>query len=148
MNTTRTITHDSNHTDIETYLQDADGVWMWAVTQCNGGTMTAKMTQLEYAKTYAPASRIPESFLTMGDVVEMLERIEELKAEVKNLDEGARLMHSLAMNGEQSALSRLDKGVDVQDAVNWQDEGSKTINLNGYKATATASWRERHLNES
>ena len=24
---------------------------------------------------------------------------------------------------------------------------SKTINLNGYKATATASWRERHLNE-
>ncbi len=26
--------------------------------------------------------------------------------------------------------------------------GSKTINLNGYKATATASWRERHLNES
>lgn len=25
--------------------------------------------------------------------------------------------------------------------------GSKVINLNGYKATATASWRERHLNE-
>ncbi len=28
-----------------------------------------------------------------------------------------------------------------------KDEGSKTINLGGYKATATASWRERHLNE-
>jgi hypothetical protein len=38
-------------------------------------------------------------------------------------------------------------GADVQDAVRWQDEGSKTINLNGYKATATASWRERHWNE-
>ena len=25
---------------------------------------------------------------------------------------------------------------------------SKVINLNGYTATATASWRERHLNES
>ena len=39
MNTTRTITHSDGHTDIETYLQDADGVWMWAVTQCNGGDM-------------------------------------------------------------------------------------------------------------
>ena len=84
--------------------------------------MTAKMTQLEYAKSYAPASRIPESFLTMGDVVELLERIEELKAEVKNLDEGAKLMHSLATGGEQSVLSRLDNGVDAVDAQRWQDE--------------------------
>ena len=29
-----------------------------------------------------------------------------------------------------------------------KNKGSKVINLNGYKATATASWRERHLNES
>ena len=42
MNTTRTIIHPDGHTDIETYLQDADGVWMWAVTQCNGGTMELK----------------------------------------------------------------------------------------------------------
>ena len=110
--------------------------------------MTDKMTQLEYAKTYAPASRIPESFLTMGDVVDMLERIEELKAELKSADDGLKLFHSIASNGEQSVLSRLDGGADVQDAENWQDEGSKVINLNGYTATATASWRERHLNES
>ena len=80
---------------------------------------------------------------------------ESHKAEVKDLsdsmrdaNEGAHLMHSLATGGEQSVLSRLDNGVDVVDAQRWQDEGSKTINLNGYKATATASWRERHLNES
>ena len=95
--------------------------------------MTTKMTQLEYAKTYAPSSRIPESFLTMGDVVELLERIEELKAEVKNLDEGARLLHSVAMNGETSVLSRLDNGVDVQDAVRWQDEPTiEAVTVNGY----------------
>jgi len=83
--------------------------------------MTAKMTQLEYAKSYAPASRIPESFLTMGDIVELLERIEELKAELANANEGARLLHSLATGGETSVLSRLDNGADVQDAVRWQD---------------------------
>ena len=83
--------------------------------------MTEKMTQLEYAKAYAPASRIPESFLTMGEVVELLERIEELKAELKSADEGLKLFHSIASNGEQSVLSRLDGKVDEVDAVNWQD---------------------------
>ena len=39
MNTTRTIIHSDGHTDIETYIKDADGVWVWAVTQCNGGDM-------------------------------------------------------------------------------------------------------------
>ena len=75
----------------------------------------------------------------------------DIKAEQEltaNANEGAKLMYSLATGGETSVLSRLDNSVDVQDAVRWQDEGSKTINLNGYKATATASWRERHLNES
>ena len=69
-------------------------------------------------------------------------------ADIASADEGLRLFHSIASNGEQSVLSRLDNGVDAVDAQRWQDEGSKTINLNGYKATATASWRERHLNES
>jgi len=62
-------------------------------------------------------------------------------------NEGAKLLHSLATGGETSVLSRLDNGVDAVDAQRWQDEGSKVINLNGYTATATASWRERHLNE-
>lgn len=35
MNTTRTIIHSDGHTDVETYMKDADGVWIWAVTQCN-----------------------------------------------------------------------------------------------------------------
>ena len=42
MNTTRTIIHSDGHTDVETYMKDADGVWIWAVTQCNGGTMELK----------------------------------------------------------------------------------------------------------
>jgi hypothetical protein len=41
METTRTINHGNGHTDTETYLQDADGVWMWAVTKCNEETMSA-----------------------------------------------------------------------------------------------------------
>lgn len=83
-----------------------------------------QISQLEYAKSYAPVSRIPESFLTMGDVVTMLESIEELKAEVANAQEGLRLMHSVAMKGEQSVLSRTDNGVDavdLQQASDWQD---------------------------
>ena len=39
MKTTRTIVHSDGHTDVETYMKDADGVWIWAVTQCNGGDM-------------------------------------------------------------------------------------------------------------
>ncbi len=44
MKTTRQIIHSDGHTDIETYLQDADGVWMWAVTQCNGGEMARTLS--------------------------------------------------------------------------------------------------------
>ena len=80
--------------------------------------MTTTMTQLEYAKSYAAASRIPESFLTMGGLVDLLERIDELKAEVVNLNEGARMLHSLATGG----ASRFDGSVDVQQAHDWQDE--------------------------
>ena len=79
--------------------------------------MTTTMTQLKYAKSYAAASRIPESFLTMGGLVDLLERIDELKAEVVNLNEGARMLHSLATGG----ASRFDGSVDVQQAHGWQD---------------------------
>jgi hypothetical protein len=67
--------------------------------------MSTTMTPLEYAKSYAPASRIPESFLTMGGLVALYERIATLEAEVKNLDEGARLLHSLATGGESKLLA-------------------------------------------
>jgi hypothetical protein len=148
METTRTINHGNGHTDTETYLQDADGVWVWAVTKCNEETMklNKSMSQLEYAKQYAPASRIPESFLTMGDIVTMLERIEELKAEVANANEGSRLMHSVAMKGEQSALSHIDNHVDTVDAVAWKDESDVSQYFNGIPAHASKTWRERHLN--
>jgi len=42
-------------------------------------------------------------------------------ADIASADEGLKLFHSIASNGEQSVLSRLDNGADVQDAVNWQD---------------------------
>ena len=42
----------------------------------------------------------------------------------------------------------VDKFLLAMDFIRLQEkQTSKTINLNGYKATATASWRERHLNE-
>jgi hypothetical protein len=108
-----------------------------------------KMTTREYLQRlsdngYTMVGRA----ITIQDVLSLYEQIDALKTELKSADEGLKLFHSIASNGEQSVLSRLDGGSDVQDAVNWQDETSKTINLNGYKATATASWRERHLNES
>ena len=92
--------------------------------------MTDKMTQLEYAKTYAPSSRIPESFLTMGGVVELLERIEELKAEVKNLNEGAKLLHSLATGGEEKLLQdwQLNAIAEEADAKDWQDQTTELRN--------------------
>jgi len=80
--------------------------------------MTTTMTPLEYAKSYAAASRIPESVLTMGGLVELYELIARLRAEVINLNEGARMLHSLATGG----ASRFDGGVDVQQAHDWQDE--------------------------
>ena len=80
--------------------------------------MTTTMTQLEYAKSYAAASRIPESVLTMGGLVELYELIARLRAEVINLNEGARMLHSLATGG----ASRFDGSVDVQQAHDWQDE--------------------------
>ena len=47
--------------------------------------------------------------------------VKDMQETVKNLDEGAKLMHSLATGGEQSVLSRLDNGVDAVDAQRWQD---------------------------
>lgn len=63
---------------------------------------------------------VPQT-VKIEDVLSLYAQIDALKAEVKNLDEGAKLMHSLATGGEQSVLSRLDNGVDVVDAQRWQD---------------------------
>jgi hypothetical protein len=95
--------------------------------QTGATAMTEKLSQLEYAKQYAPASRIPESFLTMGDVVEMLERIEELKADLANANEGARLMHSVATGGESKLLeSWKDEAIAQEsDAKDWQKQVSE-----------------------
>ena len=65
---------------------------------------------------------------------------ESHKAEVKDMqetissaDEGLKLFHSIASNGEQSVLSRLDNSVDAVDAQRWQDEPAiEDITVNGY----------------
>ena len=46
----------------------------------------------------------------------------DMKAELKSADEGLKLFHSIASNGEQSVLSRLDGKVDEVDAQRWRDE--------------------------
>ena len=159
MNRTRTITHPDGHTDVETYMKDADGVWIWAVTQCGlkqekqamkYATQKITITTREYLQRLAEKGYtvISPDVMTIQDVLMLYEQLDSLRDSLRDANEGAKLMHSVAMNGEQSVLSRLDNGVDAVDAQRWQDEGSKTINLNGYNATATASWRERHLNES
>ena len=161
----RTIDH-ADHTDIErlfyVYSPDGKGEYetkaIWAVVWCGlkqekqamtYATSKTTITTREYLQALSDKGYtvVPQT-VKIDDVLSLYAQIDALKAEVKNLDEGAKLMHSLATGGEQSVLSRLDNGVDAVDAQRWQNEGSKVINLNGYKATATASWRERHLNES
>ena len=124
MKTTRTIVHSDGHTDVETYMKDADGVWMWAVTQCNGGlTMRQPITTREYLQRLAEKGYtvISPDVMTIQDVLMLYEQLDSLRDSLRDANEGAKLMHSLATGGEQSVLSRLDNGVDVVDAQRWQD---------------------------
>ena len=113
----------------------------------------ATITTREYLQALSDKGYtvVPQT-VKIEDVLSLYAQIDDLKAEVKNLDEGAKLMHSLATGGETSVLSRLDNGVDAVDAQRWQDEQpNKTVDVtkyfNGYKATATKEWAKRHLNE-
>ena len=142
MNTTRTITHPDGHTDVETYLQDADGVWIWAVTKCNGGTMELKD---------ARECDVNGTQVIICDV----------------LENGAVLPHSILLDEylnptwEQDADSvfgflKAAEATELQDEPTTDNGRAITPNcsvnvsqyFNGYKATATKEWAKRHLNES
>ena len=86
-------------------------------------TNKTTMTEREYLQRLSEKGYtvLPPNLMTIDDILYLYKQIDELKAEVKNLDEGAKLMHSLATGGEQSVLSRLDNGVDAVDAQRWQD---------------------------
>jgi hypothetical protein len=84
--------------------------------------------------------------IEVSTIDELFERITELKNQVANAQEGLRLMHSVAMKGEQSALTHIDNGVDTVDAVAWKDETDVSQYFNGIPAHASKTWRERHLN--
>ena len=58
--------------------------------------MPAKMTQLEYVKSLNPNAPIPHCVMTCGKLAEVLQSRADLQAEVINLNEGAKLLHSLA----------------------------------------------------
>ena len=85
--------------------------------------MTEKMTTREYLQKLANLGYtvIDPEIMRIQDVLELYKQLDSLTDALRDANEGAKLLHSLAMNGEQSVLSRLDNGVDVQDAVNWQD---------------------------
>jgi len=140
MNTTRTITHDSNHTDIETYLQDADGVWMWAVTQCNGGDMARTLNGKLTGKAAHGIDEImvdEPSTLTAED-----------RARIKDDVSVGYHKYQAHLWAKEVQPVDVDKFLLAMQFIRLQEKPtSKMINLNGYKATATASWRERHLNE-
>ena len=135
----RTIDH-ADHTDIERlfYVYSPDGNGgvstsaIWAVVWCGQKqekqamtyvTNKTTMTEREYLQRLSEKGYtvLPPNLMTIDDILYLYKQIDELKAEVKNLDEGAKLMHSLATGGEQSVLSRLDNGVDAVDAQRWQD---------------------------
>ena len=47
--------------------------------------------------------------------------VKDMQETISSADEGLKLFHSIASNGEQSVLSRLDNSVDAVDAQRWQD---------------------------
>ena len=94
----------------------------------------ATITTREYLQALSDKGYtvVPQT-VKIEDVLSLYAQIDDLKAEVKNLDEGAKLMHSLATGGETSVLSRLDNGIDAVDAQRWQDEKPVTgINWQNY----------------
>ena len=90
-------------------------------------------SQYIVADVVSDGATLPHSVNVDEYITNLLDQIKTLKAELKSADEGLKLFHSIASNGEQSVLSRLDGGADVQDAVNWQDEPTiEDITVNGY----------------
>ena len=116
MKTTRTIVHSDGHTDVETYMKDADGVWIFAVTQCNQekqamtyATPKTTITTREYLQRLSDNGyTFVGKAVTIQDILFLYAQIDALEAEVKNLDEGAKLMHSLATGGESKLLKDWD----------------------------------------
>jgi hypothetical protein len=159
----RSIDH-ADHTDIERlftiFNKDGGFSQVWAVVWC--GQMKQEQTMSKFLCTRVINAN-PNSY-TVADIVSngavlphsvqvdeyikiLLEQIADLKAEVANANEGARLMHSVAMQGEQSALSHIDNHVDTVDEVAWKDETDVSQYFNGITAHASKTWRERHLNQ-
>ena len=64
---------------------------------------------------------ISPDVMTIQDVLMLYDQLDSLRDSLRDANEGAKLMHSLATGGEQSILSRLDNGVDAVDAQRWQD---------------------------
>ena len=131
----RTIDH-VDHTDIERlfYVYSPDGKGecetkaIWAVVWCGQlPNRRLAMTNATYKFDYA-IQRLKDAIdyaQTDGDFQQArlwsLHVEAAYNADIASADEGLKLFHSIASNGEQSVLSRLDGGADVQDAVKWQD---------------------------
>ena len=148
--TFRTIEHTDGHTDIEqlfvTSFPDSDGKMItsqvWAVIQCGQkqekqAMANATITTREYlqALSYKGYTVVPQT-VKIEDVLSLYAQIDALRVELKSADEGLKLFHSIASNGEQSVLSRLDGKVDEVDAINWQDEAiAQEADYNDLKET-------------
>jgi hypothetical protein len=132
METTRTINHGNGHTDTETYLQDTDGVWMWAVTKCNEETMS-DTKQATYEFSYA-IQRLRDAIdyaQTDGDFQQARIWSNHVEAayhaDMDNANEGLRLMHSVATGGESQLIkSWKDEAIAQEaDAQDWKNQVSE-----------------------
>ena len=87
-------------------------------------TTKTTMTTREYLQKLANLGYtvIDPEIMRIQDVLMLYEQLDSLRDSLRDANEGAKLMHSLATGGEQSVLSRLDNGVDAVDAQRWQDE--------------------------
>jgi hypothetical protein len=158
MKQTRTIQHDESHTDTEELFGD-----VWVVTQCNCTLLTQETTMsrtLNGNLTGRAAHGIDELDIPKTDYAI---RLDNARARVKDLFDDKLFYASWIMRIPEGSMletmeniiaqiTRYDEGADAQQAQDWQDEPATdpadvSKYFNGIPATATKTWRERHLNK-
>ena len=150
--TFRTIEHTDGHTDIEqlfvTSFPDSDGKMItsqvWAVIQCGQKQENAMARTLNGKLTGKAAHGVDEIMVDEPSTLTAEDR-----ARIKDDVSVGFHKYQAYLWAKEVRPVNVNKFLLAMDFIRLQEKPtSKTINLNGYKATATASWRERHLNES
>ena len=87
--------------------------------------ITKVITTREYLQALSDKGYtvVPQT-VKIEDVLSLYAQIDALKAEVKNLDEGAKMLYTLATKGEEKLLQdwQFNAIAEEADAKDWQDQ--------------------------